>query len=104
MIRSALSMTHSLIWQAQNSVPFPKDVEQLAVLMNENFDLRRTIYDLPTWQVQMVEVARACGASAKFAGSGGAIIGICRDEAMFAQLATRLTEIGSRVVRPRVAE
>ena len=31
----------------------------------------------------MVEVARACGASAKFAGSGGAIIGICRDDAMF---------------------
>ena len=81
-----------------------RDVARLGTLMNENFDLRRTIYDLPAWQVQMVEVARARGASAKFAGSGGAIIGICRDEAMFAQLVTRLTEIGSRVVRPRVAE
>ena len=81
-----------------------RDVARLGALMNENFDLRRTIYDLPAWQVQMVEVARACGASAKFAGSGGAIIGICRDEAMFAQLVTHLTEIGSRVIRPRVAE
>jgi glucuronokinase len=52
----------------------------------------------------MVETARACGASAKFAGSGGAIIGICADEAMYAQLVSRLTAIGSRVVRPRVME
>ena len=77
---------------------------RLGALMNENFDLRRTIYDLPAWQLQMVEVARACGASAKFAGSGGAIIGICRDDAMFETLRTRLGEIGSRTVRPRVAE
>jgi glucuronokinase len=81
-----------------------RDTARLGTLMNENFDLRRTIYDLPAWQVQMVETARACGASAKFAGSGGAIIGICRDEAMYAQLVSRLTEIGSRVVRPRVME
>jgi glucuronokinase len=80
------------------------DVARLGTLMNENFDLRRTIYDLPAWQVQMIETARACGASAKFAGSGGAIIGICRDDAMFETLRARLGEIGSRTIRPRVAE
>ena len=80
------------------------DVPRLGALMDENFDLRRTIYSLPAWQVQMVEVARACGASAKFAGSGGAIIGIYRDEAMFESLRTRLAEIGSSTVRPRVTE
>jgi len=80
------------------------DTTRLGELMDANFDLRRTIYDLPAWQVQMVETARACGASAKFAGSGGAIIGICRDEATFAKLQARLTEIGSRVIRPRVME
>src|SRR4029450_1135888 len=74
-----------------------RDTARLGGVMNENFDLRRTIYDPPAWQVQMVETARACGASAKFAGSGGAIIGICRDEAMYAQLSTRLAGIGSRV-------
>ena len=81
-----------------------RDVERLGALMNANFDLRRTIYALPAWQVQMIEVARACGASAKFAGSGGAIIGICRDDAMFEALRTRLGEIGTHTVRPRVAE
>ena len=39
--------------------------------------------NLPAWQIEMVEVARACGASAKFAGSGGAIIGIYDGDAMF---------------------
>jgi glucuronokinase len=72
--------------------------------MNANFDLRRTIYALPAWQVQMVEVARACGASAKFAGSGGAIVGIVRDDAMFQTLCARLGEIGSHTVRPRAAD
>ncbi len=81
-----------------------RDAARLGALMNENFDLRRTIYDLPAWQVQMVETARACGTSAKFAGSGGAIVGLLRDEAMFETLRARLGEIGSRTVRPRVTE
>src|SRR5207244_523107 len=51
------------------------DAERLAQLMNANFDTRRSIYQLPAAQVEMVEVARSVGASAKFAGSGGAIIG-----------------------------
>jgi glucuronokinase len=75
----------------------------LGLLMDENFDTRRSIYNLPPWQVQMVEVARACGASAKFAGSGGAIIGTYRGEAMFEDLRARLAAIGSRIIKPQVS-
>jgi glucuronokinase len=81
-----------------------RNVARLGELMNENFDLRRTIYDLPAWQVQMVETARACGVSAKFAGSGGAIIGIVPDDGTYETLRARLGEIGSRTIRPRVTE
>jgi len=80
------------------------EVERLAALMNENFDTRRRIYDLPTWQVEMVETARRCGASAKFAGSGGAILGTYRGPAMFEELSARLAERGCRTIRPRVVE
>lgn len=52
----------------------------------------------------MVETARRCGASAKFAGSGGAIIGTYRGPAMFEELSARLAALGSRTTRPRVAE
>jgi glucuronokinase len=48
----------------------------------------------------MVETARACGASAKFAGSGGAIIGIYKDQAMYQKLCTQMAQIGSEVITP----
>jgi glucuronokinase len=80
------------------------DVESLAALMNENFDTRRRIYALPAWQIEMVETARRCGASAKFAGSGGAIIGTYRGADMFEELSARMAALGCRTLRPRVAE
>ncbi|MCX8107844.1 MAG: GHMP kinase, partial [Verrucomicrobiae bacterium] len=52
-----------------------RDYDRLAALMDENFDIRRSICRLPAWQIRMIEVARDCGASANFAGSGGAIVG-----------------------------
>jgi glucuronokinase len=79
-----------------------RDAVRLSALIDENFDTRRSIARLPDWQVQMIETARACGASAKFAGSGGAIIGIYDDEAMFEKLGTMLGAIGSKVIRPQI--
>jgi glucuronokinase len=78
------------------------DPLRLAALINENFDTRRIIYNLPPWQVEMVEVARRCGASAKFAGSGGAIIGTYQGEGMFEVLSVELAKVGARVIRPMV--
>src|SRR5262249_32653307 len=75
------------------------DAARLASLMNTNFDTRRGIYRLPSWQIDMVETARAAGASAKFAGSGGAIVGTYQDEAMFERLRASLAAIGSRTIK-----
>ena len=80
-----------------------RDVDRLAALMDDNFNTRRTIYSLPRWQVEMVEVARRTGASAKFAGSGGAIIGTCRDDTMFDSLRASLAAVSCRTIRPQVA-
>jgi glucuronokinase len=77
-----------------------RDHGRLARLMDTNFDTRRSIYQLPPGQVEMIEEARNVGASAKFAGSGGAIIGTYRDEAMFADLQRALGAIGCVVVKP----
>ena len=75
---------------------------RLGALINENFDIRRQLYRLPSWQVQMVETARACGVSAKFAGSGGAIIGVYQDQAMYRKLCAQMAQIGSKVIKPQV--
>jgi len=81
-----------------------RDTEKLSALIDENFDTRRSIYKLPDWQINMVETARRCGASAKFAGSGGAVIGVYRDEAMFKEISDRMAEIGSKTIKPIVTE
>jgi glucuronokinase len=78
------------------------DYARLGALIDENFDTRLSICRLPEWQTNMITVARRCGASAKFAGSGGAIIGTYDGEDMFERLFSELASIGSRVIRPTV--
>jgi glucuronokinase len=50
----------------------------------------------------MIEAARSAGASAKFAGSGGAIVGTFTDETQYADLEHSLTAIGCEVFRPQI--
>ena len=76
------------------------DLDNLSRLMDQNFDLRSEICELPANHVEMVEKAREVGASAKFAGSGGAIVGIFQDQAMFEQLQSVLGELGCEVFQP----
>ena len=52
--------------------------------------------------IQMVETARATGASAKFTGSGGAIIGTYKGEAMFNALCKELKKLRVEVFKPVV--
>jgi glucuronokinase len=78
------------------------DMARLSELIDENFDTRRSICRLPDWQVQMVETARQCGASGKFAGSGGATIGTYDGEEMFEQLRAELAQIGAKVIKPQI--
>ncbi|MEC9005272.1 MAG: GHMP kinase [Planctomycetota bacterium] len=78
------------------------DLEGLGRLMDQNFDIRSRICELPPTQVEMVERAREVGASAKFAGSGGAIVGVYRDQTMFEQLEVALGNLDCKVFRPNV--
>ena len=59
------------------------DRETLDTLINAGFDLRASIYHISPGNLQMAEVARRVGATATFAGSGGATVGTYRDEAMY---------------------
>ena len=77
-----------------------RDAARLSTLMDENFNTRRGICQLAASHITMIEVARRAGASAKFAGSGGAIVGTYSDEAMFERLRSDLEAIGCQVVQP----
>lgn len=79
-----------------------RDHAALNKLINENFDLRLKIYDVGRGNIEMIEAARSCGASANFAGSGGAITGAYQDDAMFDRLVAVMKPLGIGVIRPKV--
>ncbi|HLJ44952.1 MAG TPA: hypothetical protein VKU01_03025 [Bryobacteraceae bacterium] len=79
-----------------------RDYEALDHLIDANFDLRAKIYSISRPNLEMIEAARAAGASANFAGSGGAIVGRYRTDEMFEDLVRRLQAIGVAVIRPVV--
>ena len=79
------------------------DHGRFSELVDENFNLRHSICDLSPTHIAMIEAARRAGCSAKFAGSGGAIVGVLPDETLWSRLAEELTSIGSEVIRPDFA-
>lgn len=78
------------------------DHDRLGRLINENFDLRGSIYQIDRGNLEMVEAARSVGASSHFAGSGGAISGLFQDEAMFLRLVEVMKPLGVAVLKPRI--
>ena len=74
--------------------------DELPALVNANFDLRDRIFNVAPANRRMVMAARSTGASAKFAGSGGAIVGTYADDEQFSRLSAALAEIGCQTIRP----
>lgn len=76
--------------------------DTIGPLLDTNFNKRRGIYCLSPDNIAMVETARAQGASAKFTGSGGAIVGTYRDTKMFNRLKKALSKLGIQVIKPKI--
>jgi len=78
------------------------DLEELDRLIDANFDLRARIYQIGEGNKEMIAAARRAGASANFAGSGGAIVGRYQGEAMYQRLVDGMKALGVAVIKPRV--
>lgn len=78
------------------------DFDNLDELINKNFDIRKAVMEISPKNLEMVDVARKTGASAKFTGSGGAIIGIYQDETMFQELKARMSRLNIEVIKPHI--
>ncbi|OCX52346.1 GHMP kinase [Mucilaginibacter sp. PPCGB 2223] len=77
-----------------------KDYGLLGELINANFDNRCKIMTISESNMQLINTARGCGATASFTGSGGAIIGTYQDEEMLKKLIYSLKKINARVIKP----
>lgn len=71
-------------------------------LINRNYDLRESLIPISEDNKRMVYLARSSGASAKFTGSGGAIIGTYSDEIQFEKLRQILSENQIELIKPQI--
>ena len=78
------------------------DRAKLHELIDANFDLRARLYQLDQGNLEMIRLTRSTGASANFAGSGGAIVGLYEGEEMFARLVAALAPAGIAVIKPQI--
>src|SRR5215831_18658566 len=81
-----------------------RNYSRLNELIDANFDLRSRIYQIDRGNLEMIATARAAGASANFAGSGGAIVGSYKDEDGFARLKDTMRPIGVAVIKPKIVQ
>ncbi|MBN2545939.1 MAG: GHMP kinase [Spirochaetes bacterium] len=80
-----------------------KNGEKLHELINKNFDLRCKIMNISQSNMEIIKTARSCGASAKFAGSGGSIIGTYKNDEVLTKLIVELKKINVRVIKPFIS-
>ncbi|MBA7513152.1 hypothetical protein ES705_05162 [subsurface metagenome] len=78
------------------------DREGLKQLIDENFNLRKSVMNISNKNIDMVELARSTGASAKFTGSGGAIIGTFEDENTYESLKEKLGKNNIATIKPEI--
>ncbi|MEN3282842.1 MAG: glucuronokinase, partial [Solirubrobacteraceae bacterium] len=72
-----------------------------AAALDGSFDERDALLELDPRHVAMVRAAREAGASANYAGSGGAIVGTLPTEGA-GPVATALRALGCKVIAPNV--
>ena len=78
------------------------DTQRFEQLVDANFDLRAKVCEIRKENLQMVQAARDAGATAKFAGSGGSIVGTFRDEAHYERLREALGRLDVRLFKPKL--
>ncbi len=79
------------------------DREGFAAAVDGSFDVRRRVLALDKRHVEMVECARAIGASANYSGSGGAIVVACRDQWHLERASSVLKQVGCETLKVQIA-
>jgi glucuronokinase len=74
------------------------DTGGLGILMERNLELRRSIYDLDERHTEMADAAHELGAAVNYTGSGGAIVGLLRNEDQLGKLREALGALGCELV------
>jgi glucuronokinase len=96
-VRGAMHALAALAADGRDAL-LARDREAFGRCVDQSFDLRASIMPLDPRHVEMIECARAAGASANYSGSGGAIAAVCRDAAHAPVVADALRGLGCGVL------
>jgi glucuronokinase len=77
-VRDAMRLAADAARAAADAIE-AEDVRALGASMDDTFDQRAAIMTLDPAHVEMIQVARAAGASANYTGSGGAVVVLATD-------------------------
>ncbi|MBW8014724.1 MAG: GHMP kinase [Planctomycetes bacterium] len=105
--RGEKAVVNAMGYWASLADKFRKSIEsgqldKASKLIDANFDRREKLYRMSFDNLLMVKTARQAGASAKFTGSGGAIVGTYKDQKMFNALKAKMAKIGIKVIKPKI--
>jgi glucuronokinase len=77
---------------------------EIGPVLDKNFDRRCSICAISPADRKMIDIGRSLGASCKFSGSGGAIVGLYDDDEMFEALHKAYEDSGIRILRPQITD
>lgn len=75
---------------------------RFAACVDRNFDLRTRLFEVAPADRALIELGRSAGAAAKFPGSGGSVLFVCRDDAHLEELES-LCQQDYTTLRPTVS-
>ena len=99
VVHESIATLAALARSARDAI-VTRDYDKLRRCVDGSYDARARMLTLNPAHVEMIEVARASGAAANYAGSGGAIVCVCRDDDQRGRLITDLSaaNCGTRTV------
>ena len=80
-----------------------RDGSRLRALVDENQDVRASVWGTGPRDRELVAIGRSAGAGVKLCGSGGAVLGVMEGGGGYDEVREAYAEQGYRVLRPRVA-
>ncbi|XP_017289322.1 glucuronokinase with putative uridyl pyrophosphorylase isoform X2 [Kryptolebias marmoratus] len=96
MVIEAMRSFAELTDQARKAIQ-DRDWTHLAQLMDQNFELRRSVYTddcLGSGNLKMAQLAKQFGSAVKLPGSGGAVVGLCLDQERLVEMRQAFQEAG----------
>ncbi len=102
VVRMSMSELASAARAARDAL-LAGDHRAFARSLDASFEARARMLELDPRHVAMIHTARACGAGANYAGSGGSIICACRDSAHQSEVIMALRAAGCRALAPAIS-